>query len=146
MFIIPFSHFFLFSVYIFCLFYSSLRLVIKLIKNNMAVIYKNWPFHTFMRSNPFHFDYSHSHTCCSHRYWSTSTLEHAHFYNSQPSTIWKQRWVHLRNNNVFTMEDILLNIVKEATGSKLSSLKQSAQEANGSNYLRRMLRFVMVCL
>lgn len=42
------------------------------------------------------------------------------------------------------MEDILLNIVKEATGSKLSSLKQSAQEANGSNHIRRMFPLVIV--
>lgn len=36
------------------------------------------------------------------------------------------------------MEDILLNIVKEATGSKLSNLKQNAQEAHGRLYFRRM--------
>lgn len=29
------------------------------------------------------------------------------------------------------MEDLLLNIVKEASGTKLSNLKQSAQEAHG---------------
>jgi hypothetical protein len=31
------------------------------------------------------------------------------------------------------MEDLLLNIVKEATGTKLASLKQSAQEAHGKS-------------
>lgn len=44
------------------------------------------------------------------------------------------------------MEDILLNIVKEATGSKLSSLKQSAQEANGTKDFRRISQFVIVVI
>lgn len=31
------------------------------------------------------------------------------------------------------MEDLLLNIVKEATGAKLNAIKQSGQEAYGKN-------------
>lgn len=76
-----------------------------------------------------------SHTCCSQQYWSTSKpwacslLQIAAVYHLE-----KKRCLNHWNNNVVTMEDILLNIVKEATGSKLSNLKQSAQEANGNQW------------
>lgn len=46
------------------------------------------------------------------------------------------------------MEDLLLNVVKEASGSKLASLKQSAQEAHGKGVKSRRITATLmsVCL
>lgn len=40
------------------------------------------------------------------------------------------------------MEDLLLNIVKEATGSKLQNLKQAAQIAHGNKNLNIFMNII----
>lgn len=46
------------------------------------------------------------------------------------------------------MEDLLLNLIKEATGSKLLSIRQSAQEAHGMTHspIYHILNFIIADL